>query len=261
MPPGICFFFFFLGGLFPNPGLLIDLNYIFWVCIFLTAIFISVKQRNETSSEHIWNFKTYPQKRDFNFDNLFISRHLRTNSCVFPSKKDSIVQTAREMTRTAQNQGKVIFDLPRPLPPRQQYFNNSPPPGPKGWTCPGGCPGGLVTSKIEPCFRWTDSRSLMLAFRTESPSPISSKMVIPAWCELLASITFSYCWFPHDVTKIQTTKLSTLLRFYFHGVLEQLKININFQTNFRFKRFLGFVIEYAWISKLLHNAAFTWRPR
>ena len=30
---------------------------------------------------------------------------------------------------------------------------------------------------------------------------------------------------------------------YFHGVLEQLKIN--FQTNFRFKRVLGFVIEYA----------------
>ena len=47
----------------------------------------------------------------------------------------------------------------------------------------------------------------------------------------------------HDVTKIQTTKLSILLRFYFHDVLEQLKTN--FQTNFRFKRVLGFVIEYA----------------
>ena len=32
------------------------------------------------------------------------------------------------------------------------------------------------------------------------------------------------CWFSHDVTKIQTTKLSILLRFYFHGVLEQLKL-------------------------------------
>ena len=42
------------------------------------------------------------------------------------------------------------------------------------------------------------------------------------------------CWFSHDVTKIQTTKLSRLQRFYFHGVLEQLKTN--FQTNFRFKR-------------------------
>ena len=47
----------------------------------------------------------------------------------------------------------------------------------------------------------------------------------------------------HDVTKIQTTILSSLLRFYFHGVLEQLKTN--FQTNFRFKRVVGFVIEYA----------------
>ena len=26
-----------------------------------------------------------------------------------------------------------------------------------------------------------------------------------------------YCWFSHDVAKIQTTKLSILLRLYFHG--------------------------------------------
>ena len=32
-----------------------------------------------------------------------------------------------------------------------------------------------------------------------------------------------YCWFSVDVTKIQTTKLSTLLRFYFHDVLKGLK--------------------------------------
>ena len=70
---------------------------------------------------------------------------------------------------------------------------------------------------------------------------------------------YFYCWFSHDVTKIQTTKLSILPRFYFHDALEQLKTN--FHTNFRFKRFLGFVIEYAWISKLLRNAAFTWRLR
>ena len=49
--------------------------------------------------------------------------------------------------------------------------------------------------------------------------------------------------FSHDVTKIQTTKVSILLRFQFHRVLEQLKTN--FQTNFRFKRGLGFVTEYA----------------
>ena len=63
------------------------------------------------------------------------------------------------------------------------------------------------------------------------------------------------CWFSHDVTKIQTTKLSILARFYFHDVLEQLKTN--FHTNFCFKRVLGFVIEYAWISQLLRDAAFT----
>ena len=48
---------------------------------------------------------------------------------------------------------------------------------------------------------------------------------------------FFYCWFSHDVTKIQTTKLSMLSRFYFHDVLEQLKTN--FHTNFlSSKRFL-----------------------
>ena len=50
-------------------------------------------------------------------------------------------------------------------------------------------------------------------------------------------------WFSHDVTKTQTTKLSILPRFYFHDVLEQLKTN--FHKNFRLKRVLGFVIEYA----------------
>ena len=65
-----------------------------------------------------------------------------------------------------------------------------------------------------------------------------------------------YCWFSHYVTKTQTTNLSFLLRFYFHGVLEQLKTN--FQTNFRLKRVLGFVMEYAWISKLLRDGAFTY---
>ena len=76
---------------------------------------------------------------------------------------------------------------------------------------------------------------------------------------LLVFMWFPYCWFSHDVTKVQTTKPSVLLRFYFHEVFEQLKTN--FHTNFCFKRVLGFVIEYAWISKLLHDVTFTWRPR
>ena len=40
----------------------------------------------------------------------------------------------------------------------------------------------------------------------------------------------SYSWFSHDVTKIQTKKLSFLLSFYFHVVLEHLKTFK--QTNF-----------------------------
>ena len=61
--------------------------------------------------------------------------------------------------------------------------------------------------------------------------------------------------YSHDVTKIQTTKLSILPRFYFNDALEQLKTK--FHTNFHFKRVLGFVIEYALISKLLRDVAFT----
>ena len=56
-------------------------------------------------------------------------------------------------------------------------------------------------------------------------------------------ISLASFFFYHDVTKIQTKKLSILPRFYFHDALEQLKTN--FHTNFRFKRVLGFVIEYA----------------
>ena len=53
----------------------------------------------------------------------------------------------------------------------------------------------------------------------------------------------AHCRFSHDVTKIKIKKLSILPRFCFHDALEQLKTNCH--TNFRFKRVLGFVIEYA----------------
>ena len=90
-----------------------------------------------------------------------------------------------------------------------------------------------------------------LRFRTGKwSSPLKRFYLLCGW---------NNCCFSHDITKIQTTKLSILPRFYFHDVLEQLKTN--FQTNFRSKKVLSFVIEYAWISKLLRDAAFTWRPR
>ena len=59
----------------------------------------------------------------------------------------------------------------------------------------------------------------------------------------------------HDVTKIQSTELSILLRFYFHGVLERLKTN--FQTNFAASKGFLVAIEYAWIFLFLE--AFAWR--
>jgi len=64
--------------------------------------------------------------------------------------------------------------------------------------------------------------------------------------------------FSHDVTKIQTKKLSLLLSFYFHVILEHLKTFV--QTNFRLKRVLCFALQDAWISRLLRDAAFGWRP-
>ena len=67
----------------------------------------------------------------------------------------------------------------------------------------------------------------------------------------------SYSWFSHDVTKIQTKKLSFLLSFYFHVVLEHLKTFK--QTNFRFKRVVCFAIKDSWISRLLCNTAFSWQ--
>ena len=65
-----------------------------------------------------------------------------------------------------------------------------------------------------------------------------------------------HSWFSHDVTKSQTKKLSLLLSFYFHVILDHLKnfIQTNFQTNF------CFAIQDAWISRLLRDAAFSWRP-
>ena len=103
-------------------------------------------------------------------------------------------------------------------------------------------------------FQW-DEPTKRVPFTAEPEIP----EILTKWKAPLISFLSIHCWFSHDVTKIRTTKLSILLRFYFHGVLEQLKIN--FQTNFRFQRVLGFVMGCAWISKLLRDAAFTWRPR
>ena len=50
-------------------------------------------------------------------------------------------------------------------------------------------------------------------------------------------------WLSHDVTTFQTSELLILLTLYFHGVLEQLKTNI--QTNFHSEWVFGLVKDYA----------------
>ena len=57
--------------------------------------------------------------------------------------------------------------------------------------------------------------------------------------------------------QIQTKKLSILVSFYFHEVLQHLKTFI--YTKFRFQRVLCFAIKDAWISRLLRDEAFSWR--
>ena len=58
--------------------------------------------------------------------------------------------------------------------------------------------------------------------------------------------------FAHEVTEIKTKKLSILLSFYFHEVLQHLKTFI--YTNFRFQGVLCFAIEDTWISNLVRDA-------
>ena len=66
-----------------------------------------------------------------------------------------------------------------------------------------------------------------------------------------AQALHDYCRFSHDVTKIQTTKLSILPGFDFHDVLEQLKTN--FDTNFHFKGVLGFEFLTFYVTRHLHD--------
>ena len=74
------------------------------------------------------------------------------------------------------------------------------------------------------------------------------------------ALSDSYSWFSHNITKIQTKKLSLLLSFYFHVVLQHLKTFI--QTNFRFKiwKVLCFATLAVWIFRLLLDATFSGRP-
>jgi len=76
-------------------------------------------------------------------------------------------------------------------------------------------------------------KSMTISVAPETLSPIYR----------MVSEKFPYSSFSHEVTKIQTTKLSLLLSFYFHVMLEHLKILRIIRTNFRFKRVLCFAIQ------------------
>ena len=92
-------------------------------------------------------------------------------------------------------------------------------------------PQGITDSRLEV------SRKSFCLFKPVTPF-FASLLPNKALCTFLGQHMTS-----HDVTKIQTKKLSILPRFNFHDALEQLKTN--FHTNFCFKRVIGFVIEYA----------------
>ena len=81
------------------------------------------------------------------------------------------------------------------------------------------------------------------------PSIFTATLFVQLYWELLLRKLLRYCWFSHDVTTV--ILLSRCIRAL---------LKTNFHTNFRFKRVLVFVVEYAWISKLLRDAAFTWQP-
>ena len=82
-----------------------------------------------------------------------------------------------------------------------------------------------------------------------------------------ASIEYEYClgrslllvftW-RHQNSKINLRRINSP-ELSLHGPLEQLQTWIH--PNFHFERALRFVIQYAWISKLLRDAACTWRRR
>lgn len=58
-----------------------------------------------------------------------------------------------ELHKIRGGERSYFWFTPPPTPRDRAVSNNSPPPGPKGGICPGGCLGGMVTGQIEPCIR------------------------------------------------------------------------------------------------------------
>ena len=96
------------------------------------------------------------------------------------------------------------------------------------------------TSQVEP------SPLLLDAFSKSSTLPWKNRQQTASSSFFVKLLSRYNSWFSHDLTKIQTKKLSLILSFNFHVILENLKTFI--QTNFRFKGVLCFAIQDAWIS-------------
>lgn len=58
-----------------------------------------------------------------------------------------------ELHKIRGGERSYFWFTPPPTPRDRAVSNNSPPLGPKGGICPGGCLGGMVTGQIEPCIR------------------------------------------------------------------------------------------------------------
>ena len=91
----------------------------------------------------LWNFKTFLQIQTLIIfwwlflSNKFLHFPFKIRSLEF----HSFMQTAKEITHTSQNQREIPFDLHLLLQDRSTSSSSSTS-GPKGWTCPAGCPGG-----------------------------------------------------------------------------------------------------------------------
>ena len=89
----------------------------------------------------------------------------------------AILSTAREIMYFTKTK-RSYFRFAPPTTPKvgdMTASNNSPPPGPKGWTCPCGCPMQVVvTSLIEPCINdILENQKLLSLFSLNCVPPFS----------------------------------------------------------------------------------------
>ena len=136
-----------------------------------------------------------------------------------------------------------------------------------------------LQKQIGPCdstgrelsFEWSHQRisstgSKASVILQNSTKHSGSERVKQFWFVIVSAFDYLLCrcswfWARHLVftgCHQNIFKLSLLLSFYFHVALKHLKTFI--RTNLRFKRVLRFAVQDGWISRLLRDAEFSWRP-